>query len=233
MRPSPAEQEDTCSSKGARIGRSGGHTVGVDHHGCRQVPHPPWQAPPEDPTAQARAAPAGPPRGPFACGTPRGQVHGRCRKAHLRVEPTAGQAFRAGTVALSRKAPGKPSKWRLSFMEGRQEGVEPLDRAMICRLWAVKWRQSHGVIAQCNSARRLSDHPPDGVALVARYDRAQLPDQLCPARPRVRAGRPAGGLPGRSARPSAGDRRPAGCGRPPRTACPPARHRCRGRRAVT
>jgi hypothetical protein len=38
-------------------------------------------------------------------------------------------------------------------MEGRQEGVEPLDHAMICRLWAVKWRQSHGVIAQCNSAR--------------------------------------------------------------------------------
>jgi hypothetical protein len=38
-------------------------------------------------------------------------------------------------------------------MEGRQEGVEPLDRAMISRLWAMKWRQSHGVIAQCNSAR--------------------------------------------------------------------------------
>jgi hypothetical protein len=25
--------------------------------------------------------------------------------------------------------PGKPSKVRLSFVEGRQEGVEPLDRA--------------------------------------------------------------------------------------------------------
>jgi hypothetical protein len=109
MRPSPAEQEDTCSSKGLESATPGGHTVGVDHHGCRQVPHPPWQAPPEDPTAQARAAPVGPPRGPFACGTPRGQVPGRCRKAHLRVEPTAGQAFRAGTVALSRNAPGKPS----------------------------------------------------------------------------------------------------------------------------
>jgi hypothetical protein len=34
-----------------------------------------------------------------------------------------------GTVALSRNMPGKPSKWRLSFMEGRQERVEPLDRA--------------------------------------------------------------------------------------------------------
>src|SRR5512133_2138403 len=35
----------------------------------------------------------------------------------------------SGTVALSRNAPGKPSKWRLSFMEGRQERVEPLDPA--------------------------------------------------------------------------------------------------------
>ena len=55
------------------------------------------------------------------------------------------------------------------------------------------------MIAQCNSARPTRP-PSDGVALVARHVRAQLPDQL------------------------AGDRRPAGCGRPPRTACPPARH---------
>jgi hypothetical protein len=34
-----------------------------------------------------------------------------------------------GTVALSRNAPGSPAKWRLSFMEGRQEGLEPLDHA--------------------------------------------------------------------------------------------------------
>ena len=48
-------------------------------------------------------------------------------------------------------------------MEGRQEGVEPLDRAMICRLLAVKWRQSHGVIARCNSAvlRRLVTQDKD------------------------------------------------------------------------
>jgi hypothetical protein len=37
-------------------------------------------------------------------------------------------------------------------MEGRQEGVEPLDRAYDLSSWAAKWRQSHGVIAQCNSA---------------------------------------------------------------------------------
>jgi hypothetical protein len=46
-------------------------------------------------------------------------------------------------------------------MEGRQERVEPLDRAMICRLLAVKWRQSHGVIAQCNSARQEGVEPLD------------------------------------------------------------------------
>jgi hypothetical protein len=39
-----------------------------------------------------------------------------------------------GTVALSRNAPGKPSKVEVLLHEGRQEGVEPLDRAMICRL---------------------------------------------------------------------------------------------------
>ena len=33
-------------------------------------------------------------------------------------------------------------------MEGRRERVEPLDRAMICRLGRRKWRQSQKVIAQ-------------------------------------------------------------------------------------
>ena len=37
-------------------------------------------------------------------------------------------------------------------MEGRQERVEPLDRAYDLSSLAAKWRQSHGVIAQCNSA---------------------------------------------------------------------------------
>ena len=37
-------------------------------------------------------------------------------------------------------------------MEGRQEGSNHSTVSMICRLWAAKWRQSHGVIAQCNSA---------------------------------------------------------------------------------
>jgi hypothetical protein len=46
-------------------------------------PYPPWQAPSDSSTAQARAAPVGPPRGPLACVMPRGQVHGRCRKAQL------------------------------------------------------------------------------------------------------------------------------------------------------
>jgi hypothetical protein len=39
-------------------------------------------------------------------------------------------------------------------MAGRQERVEPLDRAYDLSSLAAKWRQSHGVIAQCNSAAR-------------------------------------------------------------------------------
>jgi hypothetical protein len=37
-------------------------------------------------------------------------------------------------------------------MAGRQERVEPLDRADDLSSLAAKWSQSHGVIAQCNSA---------------------------------------------------------------------------------
>ena len=47
--------------------------------------------------------------------------------------------------------------------EAQQRGGSPSSKAakkgsnhstvpIICRLWAAKWRQSHGVIAQCNSA---------------------------------------------------------------------------------
>jgi hypothetical protein len=39
-------------------------------------------------------------------------------------------------------------------MAGRQEGVEPLDRVYDLSSLGGEWRQSHGVIAQCNSARR-------------------------------------------------------------------------------
>ena len=51
--------------------------------------------------AQARTAPVGPPRGPFAWSRPRGQVHGRYWKAQLRVEPTGGQAFHVGSGQAS------------------------------------------------------------------------------------------------------------------------------------
>ena len=37
-------------------------------------------------------------------------------------------------------------------MEGRQERVEPLDCAHDVSSSSGEWRQSHGVIAQCNSA---------------------------------------------------------------------------------
>jgi hypothetical protein len=37
---------------------------------------------------------------------------------------------------------------------------------MICRLWAVKWRQSHGVIAQCNSADQLAQPYRSAVSAV-------------------------------------------------------------------
>ena len=39
-----------------------------------------------------------------------------------------------GTVALSRNAPGKPSNVEALLHRRTHEGVEPVDRAMICRL---------------------------------------------------------------------------------------------------
>jgi hypothetical protein len=73
---------------------------------------------------------------------------------------------RDGTVALSRNVPGSPAKWRLSFMEGRKKGSNHSTVPMTCRLWAAKWRQSHGVIAQCNSARAATgSHRGTGIGL--------------------------------------------------------------------
>ena len=57
---------------------------------------------------------------------------------HCCIEPEcAGEAHQSG---------GSPS-WK-----GAEKGSNHSTVPMICRLWAAKWRQSHGVIAQCNSA---------------------------------------------------------------------------------
>src|SRR4029450_11414368 len=103
---------------------------------------PPWQAPPGDPTAQARAAPVGPPRGPFACGTPRGQVHGPCREAHLRVDPTAGQAFRAPTAwdappAARQGARFTPGAGRPIFGSAPQQDRPSAPQPLVTPTWAV------------------------------------------------------------------------------------------------
>ena len=65
----------------------------------------------------------------------------------------------SGTVALSRNALGKPSKWRLSFMEGRQERAEPLDRAHDLSSLSGEVEAVARVIAQCNSARQPATQP--------------------------------------------------------------------------
>src|SRR4029450_7915891 len=113
MDPSLAEQEDPCWSKGARIGRSGGHidldggdptTAAPSSRSAFPRPEPlspVGKRPSDSSMAQARTAPVGPPRGPFACVTPRGQIHGRYWKARLRVEPTGGQAFHVGSGQVS------------------------------------------------------------------------------------------------------------------------------------
>jgi hypothetical protein len=64
----------------------------------------------------------------------------------------AGYGYEPGT-ALTRNAPGSPSKVGLSFMEGRQEGVESLDRAYDLSSLSGEVGHSDEVIAQCNSAR--------------------------------------------------------------------------------
>ena len=57
---------------------------------------------------------------------------------HCCIEPKcAGEAQQSG---------GSPS-WK-----GAKKGPNHSTVPMICRLRAAKWRQSHGVIAQCNSA---------------------------------------------------------------------------------
>jgi hypothetical protein len=59
-------------------------------------------------------------------------------EGHCCIEPEcAGEAQQSG---------GSPS-WK-----GAEKGSNHSTVPMICRLWAAKWRQSHGVIAQCNSA---------------------------------------------------------------------------------
>jgi hypothetical protein len=133
--------------QGARIGRSGGHTVerttmaaGVTRRrtaaSMRSAYHssavisirlrptraylPPRQAPSHNSTAQARTAPVGPPRGPFACVTPKGHVHGRCQKAHLRAEL------------------GWPNRLRRqSPQQERSNGKERASSQHACRRWTA------------------------------------------------------------------------------------------------
>jgi hypothetical protein len=60
-----------------------------------------------------------------------------------------------GTVALSRKAPTKPSEVEAVFIQRRQEGLELLDRGYELPGFRAEWRQPDGVIAQRNSARGI------------------------------------------------------------------------------
>ena len=75
---------------------------------------------------------------------------------HCCIEPEcAGEAQQSG---------GSPS-W-----QGAKKGSNHSTVPIICRLWAAKWRQSHGVIAQCNSAQPAADGrgPAGGRRAVAR-----------------------------------------------------------------
>jgi Metallo-beta-lactamase superfamily len=72
-----------------------------------------------------------------------GFVCGVIARGHCCIEPEyAGEAQQSG---------GFPS-WN-----GAKKGSNHSTVPTICRLWAAKWRQSHGVIAQCNSALRTDN----------------------------------------------------------------------------
>jgi hypothetical protein len=69
-------------------------------------------------------------------------VRNHVGQGHCCIEPEcAGEAQQSG---------GSPSG------KGAKKGSNHSTVPMSCRLWAAKWRQSHGVIAQCNSAPSIA-----------------------------------------------------------------------------
>jgi hypothetical protein len=145
-----------------------------------------------------------------------------CQSARsMAYQATRASLWVNGTVALSRNVPGKPSKWRLSFMEGRQERVEPLDRAYdLSSLGGEVEAVARGDRSMQQCPPPCSTHPAGRTAVEDRLtglEGSSASLRLGDCQPSISALRPSPSGPVRTASAHPNDPRPCADPGPPRS----------------